>query len=214
MTFVLGLAAVYMADRLTIAWNEVPVELPKARSAEIFHVFIDNSRIWTREKNCGKDPSDAQARVECTNQRLFGNRDMDLYVKFEIPHDPSNYDDDWPDYHSREAEKERYLVWRLWREKKRAHLIFHYAGAYGKSESHYFIEPYEKGRWQLVAQEKIFRTFLVDGSETEVGLVDDHPWSYKQARWKTATDDYGPYYISPGTRYLEFENETGDTISF
>ena len=214
MTFALGLAVVYMINGLSIVWSEVQVELPSAKSANILVVFTDTSRILTREKNCGRDPRDTQARIDCANERLFGTRDMSLYAQHEIICDSSKSDNYLSVCGFGEERRKRNLVWRHWREKARAHLIVYYVGAGWKSEAHYFIEPYDNGRWQLVSRDKTFRTLIVDDQETEVAIIDDYPWSYRRARWRVATEDEGPCDTPPGTRYLEFENETGDTVSF
>jgi hypothetical protein len=216
MAFALGLAAVYMGDRLG---SEVRVELPTAESASVFSVFTDTPPTLRRERNCGKDPLDAQARIDCANERLFGNRDMSRYAQYEITCDWSTPSESGSLCDLQERRKEREAVWRHWREKTRAHIMITYLHQDRRSESHYFIEPYENENWHLVAQYKSFKIFLVDGLETEVGIVDDddYPlsgaWAYKHARWRISAHDGGPY-DPAGTRYLEFENETGDIVEF
>ena len=66
MAFALGLAGVYMADGLGGRSDEDWVDLPAARSGDVLHVFVDNSRLFTCEKNCGLDPVDPQARSACS----------------------------------------------------------------------------------------------------------------------------------------------------
>ena len=208
MAFTLGLAAVYTADRLPSEWPSV--ELPTAVSTNVFPVFIDKSRTLTREKNCGKDPTDAQARLDCTNEQLFGKRDMTLYARYNVVCDPSGSDRQTmcgPD----EERMKRTVAWRHWKEKTPAHMVVHYVGASWNSKEHYFIEPVGNGSWQLSVAEERSMWLFVDGEGTDVTYVEPH-WSYKRPRWKTSTR--GPYDLAPGTRYLEFENETGDTISF
>jgi hypothetical protein len=210
MTFALGLAAVYMADRLPSGPN---VELPTAVSTNIFPVFLDKSRIFTREKNCGKDPSDPQARLDCTKESLFENRNMALYARYEITCDSERWDSDKSACGSNDKRMRRSIVWRRWNEKTRAHVIVQYMGDKWNSKSHYFIEPSGNGSWQLSVTYERSMWLFVDGEETEVTRIEPH-WSYKQGRWKTSTRDDAPYDLAPGTRYLQFENETGDTVSF
>ncbi len=63
MPFALELAGVYMAKRLGWRSGEVRVDLPEARSGDVLPVFIDDSQVLTREKNCGLNPADPQARA-------------------------------------------------------------------------------------------------------------------------------------------------------
>jgi hypothetical protein len=166
----------------------------------------------TPEKNCGKDPSDAQSRIDCANERLFGHRDMSLYTQHEITCSSSTSNNPVCGYI--EARKQRNFVWRHWREKTRAHLVVYYVGPKWKSEAHYFIEPDATGRWQLVSHGKSFANLLVDDRETDVAIIDDDPWSYNEARWRVATQDEGPDDVPRGTRYLVFSDENDDTVWF
>jgi hypothetical protein len=213
MTFALGLAAVYMSNGLSIAWNEVPVKLPTAVSDNVLFVIPDNIWVLTREKNCSKDPRDARARLDCANEELFENRDMTLYAKYEITCDPAKSDHPWSICGYKEMRKERELVWRHWREKRRAHIIVKYLRDTGQSESHDFAEPNDNDVWQLVSKGKQFGNFRIDGENTEVGVILLYN-SYQQARWRIAAKDKGPHYMSFGTRFLEFTNENGNTIPF
>lgn len=220
MAFTLGLAGVYMSERLPC---EVSVDLPTAESTNVFSVFTDVPPTLKPDRNCGKDPLDAQARVDCVNERLFGKRDMSRYARYTFTCDGATSETGLlcGDQQIRNLRK---VVWRHWKEKTRAHISVTYVrqGYHREytNETHYFIEPYDNNSWHLVSQHKSFKIFLIDGLETEVGIVDDGdypysaPWSYKQARWKTATADDYRSYVEPGTRYLEFENETGDTVWF
>jgi hypothetical protein len=220
MAFTLGLAGVYMSERVP---NEVSVDPPTAESTNIFSVFTDVPPTLRPDRNCGKDPLDAQARIDCANERLFGKRDMSRYASYAIICDGTTSDTGLLcDRH--QFRRKRELVWRHWTEKTRAHIsVTYFRKDYNReytNESHYFIEPYDSNSWHLVSQHKSFKIFLIDGRETEVGMVDDGdypyfgPWSYKHARWKTATADDYRTYVEPGRRYLEFENETGDTVTF
>lgn len=48
MTFTLGLASVWMANGLEIAWSEVPVDLPTAESGEVLAIFPIERRFMPR----------------------------------------------------------------------------------------------------------------------------------------------------------------------
>lgn len=216
MAFTLGLAGVYMSERFP---SEVSIDLPTARSTSVFPVFTNVPPTLRPERNCGKDPLDAQARVDCANERLFGKRDMSRYARYTITCDGAKSDTGLL-CDRRQLRRERELVWRHWREKTRAHISVIYAHQDHTIESHYFIEPYENNSWHLVTQRKSFKIFLIDGIETEVGIVDDEDypysgaWSYRQARWKVVDEDDHRPYLPTGSRYLKFENETGDTVTF
>jgi hypothetical protein len=112
ITFALGLAAVYMIDGLSIVWSEIPLELPAAKSADIFSVFTETPPTLRRDRNCGKDPLDAQARIDCASERLFGKRDMSLYARYAITCDWSTPSESGLLCDRRERKKERELVWR------------------------------------------------------------------------------------------------------
>lgn len=214
MTFTLGLATVYFVSGLSIASREIPMELPAVQSANVLLVFPDNRAVLTREINCGKYPRDAQARMDCTNERLFGNRDMSLYTPYEITSCLSDSGHDRYDCGIRtdSERKQRHLIWRHWRDKTRAHIVFKYFDS--SSEDHYFVEPDDNGRWQLVNRRVFFRYLFVGDGRANVGIVDNHTRAYQRARWKIATEDDEIYHLFPrGTRYLEFENERG-TVSF
>ncbi len=212
MAFALGLAVVYMADRLPSAPY---VELPTAVSTDVFPVFIDKSLRFTREQNCGLDPTDPQARLDCVNQRLLMDRDQSLYTRYEITCDAETSDYEYAVCGKQEIRQKRSIVWRHWKEKSRAHLIVRYVGNGWSHKAHYFVEPSDGTSWQLSSTEEIPLSRFIDGERTPITFVEPH-WNYKQARWKTSTPDDGPYPydLAPGTRYLEFENETGDTVSF
>lgn len=204
MAFALGLAGVYMADRLP---GTPYVELPTAVSTNVFPVFIDKSLIFTREQNCGLDPADPQARLDCTNQRLYGNRDLSLYAQYEVTNDTER-ECDWAAY--RET---RRLIWRHWKEKTRAHLTVKYCGKECRS-AHYFVEPAGERSWEVSSVDTRAIWRYVDGEYTELTLVEDYG-PYARPRWETVSRDDSHYYCTPtGTRYLEFENITGDTLSF
>lgn len=206
MTFALGLAAVYISNGLAIAWSEIPVELPTAESESVFVVFPDNSRVLTQEKNCGKDPRSAKARQECENERLFGNRDMSLYSKYKITCDASKSDNERSVCGNKEIKDQRRIVWRHWREKTPAHLVvnlFNREGHGWDHEEHYFLEPSQDGSWRLAVSYRRLAAFFVDGEETELGVVYGRS-VYERVRWRTAVEGAFPYYVRPGTRYLEF----------
>lgn len=213
MAFTLGLAGVYLSERVPALSGEVPVELPTATSADVLPVFIDRSRTLSRKQNCGKDPADAQARLECANERLFGNRDMSLYRKYEIDRIPIGSMGHEAMWDNVEDTLVRNIIWRHWKEKTRAYLAVHRLGYHGESMSHYFIEPASDGSWLLRETYTYPMRLYVHGEGTEVTYVGPH-WTYKQPRWRIATPDDRPYLFAPGTRYLEFENETGDPFSF
>lgn len=216
MAFTLGLAGVYMAERVP---SEVSIDLPTTRSASVFSVFTNVPPTLRPERNCGKDPLDAQARIDCANERMFGKRDMSRFARYKFTCDGATSETGLLCDH-RQIKTRRDVVWRHWREKKLAHIAITYLTGDRTFESHYFIEPYDNNSWHLVSQHKSFKIFLIDGLETEVGIVDDEDfpysgaWSYRQARWKTVNVDDNHHYLPTGTRYLEFENETGDTVSF
>lgn len=219
MAFTLGLAGVYMSERVP---SELSIDLPTARSASVFSVFTNVPPTLRPERNCGKDPLNAQSRNDCANERLFGKRDMSRYARYAITCDGTTSETGLL-CDRRQFRRQRELVWRHWKEKTRAHISVTYVSQdYHREytiESHYFIEPYDKNSWHLVSQHKSFKIFLIEGLETEVGIVDDEDypysgaWSYRQARWKTVHEE-DDHYLPTGTRYLEFENETGDTVSF
>ena len=211
MAFTLGLASVYMSERLPWLSGEVPVDLPTA-SADVLPVFIDNSLVLTREQNCGKDPEDAAARLECTSERLFGKRDMSLYARYEITSRSSESDMETGE--SAEDRIQRTVIWRHWKEKTRAHVVVHHIGSHWHGTAHYLIEPGHRGSWRLISIDEHYRWLFVDGERTKVSVVDPHHRTYEKAFWKTATEAEGPYHVTPGTRYLEFENITGNTVWF
>jgi hypothetical protein len=213
LAFALGLAAVYMAEGLSIGWGEVYVELPTVVSGNILPVFTETPSNFRREMNCGEDPSDERARKECVDRQLFGDRDLITYSRLEIVCGGVKYiyHGVYPTCDDDEARDKRGFVRQHWWAKTRAHLVVHYVNDVRRSESHYFIEPDGNSRWALVAREKSFRQFIIDGDETEVPVLDEFPRTYRNPRWKTAMDDR---YFPPGTRYLEFENLTGDTVAF
>lgn len=212
MAFTLGLAGVYMSEQAPFLSGEVHVELPTAASADVLPVFIDNSLVLTRERNCGKDPADAHARLECTNERLFGTRDMSLYARYEITSRSSESDMETGE--SAEDRIQRTLIWRHWKEKTRAHVVVHHIGSHWYYTDHYLIEPDNTGSWRLTSIDEHHQWLFVDGERTKVSVVDPHHRAYEKARWKTATEDEGPYHVDPGTRYLEFESPTRGTIIF
>lgn len=212
MAFTLGLAGVYMFERVPALSGEVHVDLPTVASADVFPVFIDKSRTLLRQQNCGKDPADAKARLECAHERLFGARDMSLYEKYEIDRHPSMRHQTRSE--STDDRRIRSIIWRHWKEKTRAYVAVHRWGYHGWHTSYYFIEPASDGSWLLrVTYTRAMWLYVVDVGGTEVTYVDPH-WTYKQPRWRTATPDDHAYFFAPGTRYLEFENITGDTITF
>lgn len=211
MAFTFGLAAVYVADRLP---GEPYIELPTAVSTDVFPIFIDNSRAFTREMNCGKDPADGQARLECSKERLFGDRDMSLYARYEIDRRPTGSAGHESIWDSADERLVRKIISRHWQEKSRAYLAVHSIGYHGENyTNHHFIEPGDDGSWLLSSTYTYSMWLYVDGDGTKVMYVHPH-WSYGKARWKTATKDDSHYRVAPGTRYLEFENITGDTVVF
>jgi len=214
MTFTLGLAAVYMSNGLAVAWNEVPVKLPTAVSSNVLAVFPDTSRLLTREKNCGKDPADPQARLDCENDRIFEDRDMTLYAKYEITCDPP--ESDRVLYHcgqEKDFRELRNMVWRHWGEKRRTHIIFKYAGDWWREEEHYFLEPGRNNTWRLVIKRVGFANLWVDNKRTKVRMVNSNK-AYSQRQWKNAPEDDAPHRLRPGRRYLEFSDERGYTDYF
>lgn len=204
MAFALGLAVVYMADRLP---SSPYVELPSAVSANVFPVFIDKSLLFTRGQNCGLDPADPHARLDCANQRLFGDRDMSIYTRYELT---SGIEDEC----GRNADREtRRLVWKHWNSKTLAHIAVRNCGGECYSTTHYFIEPTAEHSWQVATASARSIWRYVDGESTELTLVGDYG-AYNRPHWKTVSRD-DAYYCRPrGYRYLEFENITGDTLAF
>ena len=207
MTFTFGMAAVYMWNGLSIAGSEVPVNLPKATSTDMFVVFPDNRWVLTRAENCDKDPRAPQARIDCTNERLFENRDMRLYAEYEITCDASKSDNYISICGSAEEKKQRSLIWQHWRNKTRAHIVVRKVGDGWSAEDHYFVEPDEHGNWQIAQKEKWVGFRVIDDKKTEVEVIDDRS-TIKRIRWTVAPEDNTDW-MTPGTRYLEIIEPDG-----
>ena len=217
MAFALGLSGVYMAERLGWRSGDVWVDLPEARSGGVLPVFIDDSQVLTREKNCGLDPADPQARAACADQRLYGNRDLSLYTHHFVECEPTGTNNPLSVCRFPELKSKRDFIWHHWRNKTRAHLIVRYVYFGGRyREFHYFVEPSAEGRWHLVSRSRDLRTyFVLEQGAVDIPIVEEeYPRIYETHRWKTATKLEGPSYLPPGTRFLQFENITGDTVVF
>jgi hypothetical protein len=203
----LGMAAVYMFNGFSIAWSEVPVDLPKAKSDNVIPVFIDNRRVLTREKNCGKDPRDPQARQECSDEKLFDGRDMSIYRTGHAVCDMSLQDD--ADRKCSEADARlRLLIWTNWHSRTRAHIVEHWVDGRWQTEWHYFVEPGDDGRWHIVEKEVRHLWFWVDGEETEIKAVVGQYSPIIRVNWKVCSEDDG--WGMAGERCLRIIDEDGD----
>jgi|GEM_PF-3392716 len=207
MTFALGMASVYMMNGLSIAWSDVPVDLPKA-SSDVLPVLINKKMVLRRDTNCGWDPRDPQARGDCTRQRLFENRDMTRYEQHRLTCDKTDLDMRTEVCPST-MKALRHLIWNHWSNRTRGYIVVSNIGDGWPDEDHYFIEQNINDKWRLVIKSKYIELFLVDEQETAVELIRPG-YPIGEIKWKTATkDDEEMDGNRRGTRGLKMVDEQG-----
>lgn len=205
-TFAIGLAAVWIVAGLKIAWRDIAVDLPTA-SDNVLPVFIGMQRVLTRQKNCGQDPHDPQARLACANEKLYEHRDMSAYRYDEVRCDVSDGGRD--EICARAEMRLRALIWEAWQRKERAHIVEHWIGNGWNNDLHYFIEPINQGQWRIVAKDVCSLWYLVDDQETKIQAVRD-AGIYMRVSWKVASEHDALFGTPVGTRSLRLVEENGD----
>lgn len=204
--FGLGLAAVFMWKALSIASEDVPVDLPTAQSSDVLMVTVPIERRTGDPKYFCDEFEDETAKDSCLHQLVFEDRDMSLYDNFgrqgcsfeELNANRRKCD--------QSLEKTRRFVWEHWKNRKRGYVAVA-GGSDGKTwTTHLFIEPNEEGNWRIV--------------ECPVPMLrePEDPEHYRlgdliEVKWKTA-DEWETRYsgLTRGTRYLWLENITGDGL--
>jgi hypothetical protein len=205
-TFAVGLAAVWIVTGLETAWRDKTVDLPKA-SEEVLPVFIGTQRVLTPQKNCGKDPHDPQARLDCVNEKLYERRDLSAYRYNEIRCD---FSVGVPDAICASADARlRALIWEHWQRKERAQIVEHLIGNGWNDDLHYFIEPNVQGQWRIVVKDVYPRSYLVDDLETPIQAVLD-AGIYVRVNWTLAIGNDASFVSRVGIRCLRLVDETGD----
>jgi CheY-like chemotaxis protein len=209
-TLAIGLTAVWIVGGLKIAWRDKTVDLPTA-SEEALPVFMDNQRVLTPQKNCGKDPHDPQNRLDCTNEKLYENRDLSGYKYYEVRCDLSDYRDH--EVCASADARLRALIWQHWRQGKRAHIVEHFIGHGWNGDWHCLVEPNDQGQWRVVTKDVDHRWYLVDDQETKIHVVSDER-VYVPVGWKVASEDDVDFRTPVGTHFLRLVNERGDEWLF
>jgi hypothetical protein len=210
MMFALGLAAVYMINGLSVAWSEVPVDLPKISSGEVIPVFIDNKWVLRRDTNCGFDPNDLRVIADCTRQNLFEGRDMTLYEQHHLTCDYRIDMREKFDPCPATMKALRNLIWRHWSTRTRGYIVVSNPGDYwNHDEDHYFIEPNLNKKWRVVIKGKSDMWFIVNGIDTAVGIVWPDWAPVSEVKWKTATKMDEEMGWIRGTRCLLLVDEKG-----
>ncbi|MEK7856260.1 MAG: hypothetical protein AAB288_09230, partial [Acidobacteriota bacterium] len=75
----LGLAAVYMWQGLSLGWWCITLELPGARSANVFEVVVPPEEKPQGPNYVCDEISDENERASCLHRLIFGDRNMSLY---------------------------------------------------------------------------------------------------------------------------------------
>jgi hypothetical protein len=189
MTFGLGLAAVFMWQGLSLAWRDVPVDLPETPSGNLLVVTV---------------PLEKQ-QLTRLHKVIFEGRDISLYddggqqgcglelrkvarLKCE-----------------RSMERARRFIWDHWKKRKRGYVAVTNASDKAEWVTHLFIEPTEGGNWRI-AERSV--PMLREPEDPE------HYWlgDLIEIEWNRATADDKDYGLTPGTLYLRLINITGDSL--
>ncbi|MGB7202997.1 MAG: hypothetical protein WBD16_12155 [Pyrinomonadaceae bacterium] len=198
----LGLAAVFMWKAFSIAWQDVPVELPAARSSDVLVVTVPIER---RPSYFCDEFTDQNDKASCLSQLVFDDRDMSIYDNFgqqgcsfqELSENPSKCE--------RSLTNTRRFVWEHWKNRTRGYVAVS-NGSDGRTWTrHLFIEPNEDGKWRI--------------TEVPIPLLrePEDPEHYRlgdliEVKWETAGDWETRYGLTKGTKYLRLENITGDGL--
>jgi hypothetical protein len=198
MTFALGMAVVYMTNGLSIAWSEVPVELPKAKTTDVLHVFP----VTARSIGGCDDYGDSGPTEALIRQQMVESRDLSQY-DFGGYHGCGLNVEDWTsDRCVHTLKKARQFILKHWKEKKRGYVVVKYRSVDAESHSHIFIEPDENGNWRIVwTIERIFGLASCWGDVDKTADI-------RSVEQKRATRH--DWEFEPGTLYLNMTDENGD----
>jgi hypothetical protein len=196
LTLALGLAAVFMLRGMSIAWSEVPVDLPVTETGEVIRVQVadrvPHSGTRLRKFYC-QDGSTTENKV-CLDQRIFGDRDMDLFEKGG-EFDATNL---------QSLSEARRFVWDHWKRHKPGYLSIAHSGADFEWTDHLFIESEPSGKWRVA-----LRTVPIPVlEEFALEIGDIHSVERKRATGSEA-EDYG---FKPGTQFLELSDDTDGSL--
>lgn len=205
MTFGLGLAAVFMWQGLSLAWRDVPVDLPKTHSGDTIAITVPLERQPPRPTFLCDEFEDQNERAVCLDKVIFEDRDRSLYddggqqgcrleqrkaARFEC---------------ERSKERARRFIWDHWKKHKRGFVAVANPSMRGDWVRHLFIEQNADGKWR------------VDERTVPMLRQPEDPEHYRlgdlvEIEWSRATSEDKSYGLSPGTMYLRLSNITGDSL--
>lgn len=203
--FGLGLAAVFMWKALSIAWQDVPVDLPKAQSSDVLVVTVPIERRTSEPKYFCDELSDETAKASCLHQLVFEDRDLSVYDSFgrqgcsfeELNANRRKCD--------QSLAKTRRFVWEHWKKRKLGYVAVA-RGSDGRTwTTHLFIEPNEEGKWRIVECPEPMLREPEYPEHYRLGDLIDVKWEIAD-EWETRLG------LTKGTRYLRLLNLTGDSL--
>lgn len=202
-TFAVGLAAVCLWQALSLAWWGVPVNLPEAQSGNILEVAIPSEKKQIGSKYLCDELIDLSERSTCLHHVIYQDREMTTYIDGGQRGCGLERQAIDPTACERSLEKARRFIWNHWTKRNRAHVAVTKTFNKTDFETHLFVEPTSEGSWRVVE-----RTIPMLREPEDP----DHYWlgDLIEIKWYRATDeDKG---LSPGVRYLELSNITGDSL--
>jgi hypothetical protein len=189
ISFSLGLATVYMIDGLRAGTDEIPVNLPEARSGEILTVYRKDQEWIFR---------DMEARRNLLEERTHSQYEYDGRRGCGQTSSEKEQQDC-----ERSLQKARAFIWEHWRQRRAGYVIVKMPSADAESEAHIFIEEDADGRMRLVWTWERIAT-REGGSEID-STADIYEVRYRLA---TGMDEDGEF--RPGVQCLEFIDVNGD----
>lgn len=205
MAFALGLAAVYMANGIHVAWQQVAVSLPQTYSGNVLVVTPTAGPYIRLPLECPGDGASGPDDYDWVKRKIIGDRDMSLYD------DGGHFDD--PGFYPKKDEKEveasvkaaRDFIWSHWQQKKRGYLVIFRSSIDAGSDAHIFIEPDRHGNWQISAYWE--RQYGVASCH---GDVDKIPPIRSVKRVRAADENWQ---ADPRLIYLKMTDIKGDDFS-
>ena len=163
--------------------------------------------VWYWQTPTDSVPTHFLVYLQSEPKTIIQNRNLSEYdYGGIIPHCLNNFEIPIKECEASEN-RARDFILKHWQNKKRAYIIIEYGGTDVYGEKHVFIEPNNKGQWEIVRREDVgISNFVMRGFQSNI-IVETACF----IKTKRATEDDYPH--KSGTSYLVFLDKNGKEIA-